>query len=331
MLLCEARTSLTQIAKKCKISVPSVNARIKQLKKKEIINGAIMQINPQKIGFTCCGVLDIETLPENKEKIRKYLNDKHLNFYDYQYFGNTTITAYITLKQIRDLARTIENIKANCNILDIKTAIFSNLTKLDTPENLILSTFNNLEKNLEVKKVSAVDQFKAKQTADLEIVRTEDEQIRLSETEKKILKSLSRNAQIPFSQIAQKVGIATSTVVEKYKQLRKKRVLSFSVITINLEKLGYNAMAVILLKASPFSNASILHNQFLQIPNVIVAIKLIGPLDLLIVVPLKSLSDLLKLKDKIYRTSGVMNFYINIHSPYRKWPLNIFAPLLDKI
>ena len=41
MLLNEARTSFTHMAKECGISVPSVNSRIAHLKKKEIINGQL--------------------------------------------------------------------------------------------------------------------------------------------------------------------------------------------------------------------------------------------------------------------------------------------------
>ena len=80
MLLLEARTSLTKIAKECNISVPSINSRIKNLKKKGIINGAIMQINLKRLGFNCCGILQISTNQEKKEIVKNILRKKNSFF-----------------------------------------------------------------------------------------------------------------------------------------------------------------------------------------------------------------------------------------------------------
>ena len=105
-------------------------------------------------------------------------------------------------------------------------------------------------------------------------------------------------------------------------------MISNSSITINLKKLGYKAIVILFLKASATSNASLLYKQFIHKSNVIVAIRLIGPFDVMINIPVRSFSELFELKEKTQQIDGIENIIIEIHAPFEKWPLNVFVPLL---
>ena len=76
ILLSESRTSFTDIAKECKITVTAVTMRYKQLWKKEIINGEKMLINPHCLGYRHIVDLGIITSVENEKEVAKLLESK---------------------------------------------------------------------------------------------------------------------------------------------------------------------------------------------------------------------------------------------------------------
>ena len=45
-------------------------------------------------------------------------------------------------------------------------------------------------------------------------------------------------------------------------------------------------------------------------------------------IPVRSFSELFELQEKMQQIDGIENIIIEIHSPFEKWPLNVFAPLL---
>ena len=65
ILLEESRTSFTDIAKSCGISVGAVRMRYKNLWKKGIINGEIMLVNPYSLRYRHLSLIGVETTVEN--------------------------------------------------------------------------------------------------------------------------------------------------------------------------------------------------------------------------------------------------------------------------
>jgi DNA-binding Lrp family transcriptional regulator len=63
-----------------------------------------------------------------------------------------------------------------------------------------------------------------------------------------IAKILSQNSRAQFKKIAEQLNISTKTVINRYKRLRG-HVLTLSTITVDLKKLGYNAIATLFMKA----------------------------------------------------------------------------------
>jgi DNA-binding Lrp family transcriptional regulator len=327
MLLNDARTSLTHMAKECGISVPSVNSRIAHLKKKEIINGAIMQINPKRLGFTCCGVLQIIASPNKEKIVRKYLADKKFIFYDNKLLSRSLFGVFFALPYIDGLSRMIEQMKNHPDIDDVNPIIWNDVNKIEFPENLILSSPTNL---LESKEGNIDLSYSINSKKDDLILQNNFKPVVFDKIDLRITKILTERARIPFSKIAKQIGISPNNVISRYKQLRKENVLSDSSITINLKKLDYKAIAVIFLKASSSSNASKLYKQIINKSNVIVAIRLLGPFDVMIDIPVKSFAEVFDLKEKLLEIEGIQNILTELHGPFEKWPLNIFAPFLKK-
>ena len=61
------------MAKENNTSVAAVRSRYLKLKKAGVINGSIMQINLDFIGFSCYGFLEIEVNKENVSAVEDYL------------------------------------------------------------------------------------------------------------------------------------------------------------------------------------------------------------------------------------------------------------------
>lgn len=73
VLLKESRTSFTEIAEECKISVSGARMRYNRLKKVGIISGEIMQVNPYSLGYKCVGDIGINTSAENEKTVIEFL------------------------------------------------------------------------------------------------------------------------------------------------------------------------------------------------------------------------------------------------------------------
>ncbi len=72
-LLKEARTTFTDIAAECGISVSAVRVRFERLKKEKVITGEIMQVNPKAIGYNFVADLGITTNIEDEKEVLEFL------------------------------------------------------------------------------------------------------------------------------------------------------------------------------------------------------------------------------------------------------------------
>ena len=70
-----ARTSLKTIAEKTFLSSPAVSARIEKLEKDQIITAYQAQVNPMKMGYHIMAFINLNVLPEDKQKFYKYAEE----------------------------------------------------------------------------------------------------------------------------------------------------------------------------------------------------------------------------------------------------------------
>ena len=67
-----ARTSLKTIAERTFLSSPAVSARIEKLEKDNVITGYQAQVNPMKLGYQIIAFINLNFMPEDKQKFYKY-------------------------------------------------------------------------------------------------------------------------------------------------------------------------------------------------------------------------------------------------------------------
>ena len=67
-----ARTTLKTIAEKTFLSSPAVSARIEKLEKDQVITGYQAQVNPMKLGYHILAFINLNVLPEDKQRFYQY-------------------------------------------------------------------------------------------------------------------------------------------------------------------------------------------------------------------------------------------------------------------
>ena len=310
-LLSESRTSFTEIAKDCKISIVAVRMRYKHLWKTGIIAGEIMQVNPHSLGYKCIAAIGIVTAVYNEEKVLEFLKNKSYVLHIIRNFGKYDLAVIVTLSDMQELSAILEDLGSNHLFIEhVDAMIWAEAINMDYTENLIIKPFTN------------------KQNSQSNRYSINHEETQIDETDQKIAKILSQNSRRPFKKIAEEIGISTQNVILRYKRLRE-TVLTLSTIQVDLNKLGYRATAHVLVKIANRSKTKEIYAQMLQIPNLIVAIRLIGPYDLFVIVALEDFESLFSFKENILRISGIEEIDISINPSFPSWPLNLFSSLLE--
>ncbi len=312
MLMVESRTSFTDIADQCEITVAAVRMRYKHLWDDGIINGEKMLVNPHCLGFRHIVDLGIEcAVGDEKEvstflEIKPYISEVIGPRGKYNFYGKTA------LRDLNKLREIIEDLKTNSKIKHVESLIWEEAINIEYPENLIIKPLNSENESI-YPRISLANSSKLC--------------LEIDETDKKIAKILSDNSRTPFNKIAEDLDLSPKTIMQRYKKLRQ-TLLTKSSISVDLEKLGYKALANAYLTVS---NRGILElfTKLLEIPNLIVIIKLIGPYDLYCAIAVEDFSQLFEVTKKIRNIGGVDTVSIFLSGIPRSWPLNLFPSLLE--
>ncbi len=314
MLLSESRTSFTALAKECKITVTAVRMRYKRLWKVGVINGEKMLVNPHCLGYRHIADLFIMSDVENEKEVAKFLESKPYISEVVGPFGKYNFFGKVALRNLNRLHDIIEELESNNNIKHVDALIWAEAVNLEYSQNLIIKPLNreNERKNNNTHALTNHD------LTPLEI----------DEIDRKIAKILSENSRTPFKKIAKELDISSKTVIQRYKKLRE-NLLTLSTITLDLNKLGYKALANLYIKISNRSKMSDIYSQLLQIPNLIVIIRIIGSYDLYAAIVLEDFDKMFDANEKIRRISGIETTEVILTPMLPSWPLNLFPSLLE--
>jgi len=313
ILLLESRTSFTDIATACKITVTAVRMHYKRLWKEGVINGEVMLINPHCLGYQHIVDLCITNAIEDDKEVTKFLETKPYIAGLVGPCGNYNFMGKVATRNLKKLHDIIEEMEANSCIKHVDALIWAKAANIEYPENLIIKPLK--ENNRQDRKI---------------LINNHQERpvITLDEMDKKIAKILSINARTPFNKIATELNVSTKTIIQRYKKLRNNLFTSSS-ITVDLSKLGYKAFANLYLKVSNRSRMNEIYAQILEIPNLIVIIRLIGNYDLYCGLVLENFEQMFDANVKIRKIIGVESTTVHLTMLPPAWPLNLFPSLID--
>jgi Lrp/AsnC family transcriptional regulator for asnA, asnC and gidA len=146
-----------------------------------------------------------------------------------------------------------------------------------------------------------------------------------------IAKCVSKNARIPFKEIAMQLGISPQMVIRRYNNL-KKTAFVYSSITVNLRKLGFQASVGFTLKIREENHREIdqIYDKITTFPNVIIADKMLGPCDMSFLVPVRSFEEIFKVQERLANIKGIEKVEMTIYRAHENWPRQICNKLLQQ-
>ena len=312
-LLAESRTSFTDIAKKCDITVGAVRMRYKKLWKVGIINGEVTLINPHCLGYRHIVDLGIITETENEKEITNYIESKPYVSQVVTHLGRYNFLGKAALRDLNKLSQIIEDLEANPKIRHVDALIWAEAVNVEFPTNLV------------IKPLPAENSSRNRRPP---LTNIDEAPVKLDEIDRKIATIVTKRSRIPFRQVAEQLGISTKTVIQRYKKLRE-NLLTRSSITLDLTKLGYKAMADLYIKVSNRSKLTDIYNQLLKIPNLIVIIRLFGNYDLYAAIALEDFDKMFEVSEYISKINGLEKPDICLTPMLPAWPLNLFPSLLE--
>jgi Lrp/AsnC family transcriptional regulator for asnA, asnC and gidA len=315
MLLTESRTSFTNIAKECKITVGAVRMRYKHMWKEGVINGEVTLINPHCLGYRHIVDLGIVTNNDDEKEVADYLEKKPYISQVVTHIGKYNFYGKAALRELNKLSKIVEELESNPKIKHVDTFIWAEAVNVEYPQNLVVKPTEGDNKHPKIKQRPL-------------LTNIEEAPVGIDEIDRKIAITLARNSRTPFSKIAKGLSLSTKTVIQRYKKLRK-NLLTLSTITLDLNKLGFSALANLYIKVSNRSKLNEIYSQLLKIPNIIVIIRLIGNYDLYVAIVIENFEKMFEITEKIREISGIETPDTVLTPIMPSWPLNLFSPLLE--
>jgi len=330
-LLRDPRTSFAEISKDCKMSTSTIRMRFKRLKKDGIITGAITQVNPKSLGYNCIALLSIQAAANEEKSVYNFVEKIPEILQSFQPIGSYNILSFAALKSIDELAHTVEQINSHPHVRDVHECILVDIVRMDHPKNLVIEPFDGSQHTDEMlpKDENPKPVVISPNVAETAEESHPDGSYDLNEVDKAIMAIVAKNAGLSFRRVAKKVGVSTQSVIRRYNRLRK-TVLPYSSITLDLRKLGYIGTSLFYIKTSHQHTTSDVFNELLRVPNIIVAYKCLGTIDISVAAPFSNFEQLLKLKEEICKTPGVNQIDVFIDRAFSSWPLNLLAQLLPE-
>jgi Lrp/AsnC family transcriptional regulator for asnA, asnC and gidA len=121
----------------------------------------------------------------------------------------------------------------------------------------------------------------------------------------KVLSELAKDAQLPFSKIAGRLGVSTKTVQSRYEKMKKEGVILHSSITINLSKLGFQGRAFFMITNNPLHTKDETIDALKQLENVFLITRVLGDYDILAIAAIRDLKSMFSLVNEIRRLPSV--------------------------
>ncbi len=292
ILLEDSRTSLTEIAKNCKITVGAIRMRVLRLKTLGIIKAAIMLVNPHSLGYNCVADIGITTAVEDEIEVAEFLRSKLYNAHVVGRFIKYNVFAVVVLNNMQELVAIVEDLEANPKVKRVESMIWVEAVHLEHMDNLTLKPdFESVVKNNEKGRLDSSNVICI-------------EEMPMDEVDRQIAKILSESASVAFSKIAGQLKISTGNVIRRYRRLRG-TVLTHATIVVDLKKLGYCAFAFMFIKVANRGKMPEIYSQLLQIPNMAVAVRLLGPYDLNVDLFVRDFEELFEATEQIRRIQGI--------------------------
>ncbi len=315
-LLIESRTSFTELAKICGISVTATIRRYNRLKKTGIICAENMYLNPFSVGYESIAEIGIITDLADREKVAQALDkmqSPRITTFTASPLGKYNIYGILRARRLDELTQLIQRIDIKPFTKSVDVLIYADLWNSPWhPENLVARPSE--WENFIIKTRKSLPNF---------------EHVALDDIDIRIVKMLMENSRIAFKDVAEKIEISTKNVIQRYHFLREKNVLNLSTISVDLLKLGYKAIIDIYINVDNVGNLPEIETQLLKIPNLTFCVKYIGgTYDMRVAIIAADFDDTFRLRKQINSLENIRKTEFYIHEIPDIWPIDALGPAL---
>jgi DNA-binding Lrp family transcriptional regulator len=265
-----------------------------------------MYLNPVSFGYESLAEIGIITDLADRGKVAESLRTNPLVVVASS-IGKYNTYGVVKAKKLDELTETVKRIGNLPYVKSVDLLIFADLwDNTWHPENLVVRLSERKNPITRPNKPIA-----------------KPEPVSLDETDIRIAKMLMQNSRIAFREIAEKLDVSTKTVIQRYKFLREKNVLTLSSISIDLFKLGYNAVLDSYMKVDNIGNLRKVEAQLLQIPNLVYCAKFVGgAYDLRTAIIVADFQDVFRLKEQILGIENMKTVEFYLHEIPGPWPVD---------
>lgn len=133
--------------------------------------------------------------------------------------------------------------------------------------------------------------------------------IQLSETDRRIVNALARYGKLPYQELAERVGIPTSTCHGRVRALEQRGVIAGYRVDINPDAIGHNVSALILLSVHNHQRDRVpgLSEELRNVPGVQQIFLIGGDKDLVVHVTCKNVTALRELLSEHFGRNPVLS------------------------
>lgn len=306
-MLADGRKSDIEIAKKLGLTKETVKKNYRKMEQSGIITGATIHINYKSFGYKAVAHILINVDSQQAEQLIERLQKmpEVYSVYNRGVKGNIDVVA--TLKTLEQLNEIKDVIKRNFSILEMKTAIWTDVKEMNENLSIIPCNRNNVEKAINYQ------------------TKTEKEinphAIVIDQTDQKIADKLSENGRISMEMLGREIGTSVDIVKRRYGRLRKNGVLKVT-IQVNPIKIGYQALCIFFIVTSNENLLSII-NKISRVPDIISIMKITGDYDLQIYAMVQDIGQLLSIQEELGNISGITKIdteILRLGETLYKWP-----------
>ncbi len=214
-LVINSRIPLNRLAKKVGLSREVVTYRINQLKSKGIITNFHAVINEEKIGYlrnTCFIQLKGISPTKEKEFLDYLIKHNHITYIG-TVIGKWNVVFDIISKDRKEMGQIVKEIQEKVKNYVSIFSIEGNLISGGYYPEKIFGTHRKKE--------------------------NQNEKIKIDKIDLKILKILSINSRIEYSELSKKLNLTANAIKYRIKNLEKSGIISYYTISVDIKKLGY--------------------------------------------------------------------------------------------
>ncbi|MFC1647822.1 Lrp/AsnC family transcriptional regulator [Nanoarchaeota archaeon] len=275
-----SRLSATQIAKKLKLSKAGVNYRIKNLVNNKIITRFFIDIDVAKLGLTLNKVAFQfqNTTKEKEAEIFRFLKGHPKIGWVVFCSGrwDAIIVAYV--RSIHEYENLVKEINEKFG------AYIHSKEFIAHPKYYVCSRKWLIPgSQVKVSNIGGPEEIQTIDSIDIEII-----------------KLLAKNARVPVLEMANKLGISSSLVIQRMRNLEKKGIILNYRVGLNLEKIGKEfCKSFIYLQNPTKESEQKLVNYCLQHPNVTAVTHALGAWDIELEMEVENFDQFYKIMNEI--------------------------------